>query len=230
MTDSKKQSKEKRDLILALQKCERRYNELLKAVTDYTYTVTIDNGAVVKTTHNTACIGVTGFSTEEYETQPYLWLDMVHDEDRDLVLRQIADILDGHQDSSSIEHRIYHKDGSIRWVKNTIVRRYNANNQLYAYDGLVRDISPRKKIETEKEILIDKLRKSLKEIKTLRSILPLCSFCKKIRDDKGYWEQVDVYIQNHFDADISHSLCPECMKKHYPEEYAALFEKNKDKD
>ena len=57
----------------------------------------------------------------------------------------------------------------------------------------------------------------LTEIKTLRGILPLCSFCKKIRDDKGYWEQVDVYIHKYSQADISHSVCPECAKEHYPD-------------
>ena len=61
-----------------------------------------------------------------------------------------------------------------------------------------------------------KQKKTLKEIKILRGILPLCSFCKKIRDDKGYWEQVDIYIHKHSQADISHSICPECMKEHYP--------------
>ena len=55
------------------------------------------------------------------------------------------------------------------------------------------------------------------EIKELRSILPLCLFCKKIRDDKGYWEQVDVYIHKHLQADISHGICPECAKEHYPD-------------
>ena len=57
----------------------------------------------------------------------------------------------------------------------------------------------------------------ISEIQTLRGILPLCSFCKKIRNDEGYWEQVDVYIQRHSQADISHSICPDCMKKYYPE-------------
>ncbi|MEE8554009.1 MAG: response regulator, partial [Desulfobacterales bacterium] len=61
------------------------------------------------------------------------------------------------------------------------------------------------------------LQKALDEIKTLRGILPLCSFCKKIRDDKGYWEQVDVYIHKHSQADISHSICPECAREHYPD-------------
>jgi predicted ester cyclase len=57
----------------------------------------------------------------------------------------------------------------------------------------------------------------LEEIKTLREILPLCSFCKKIRDDKGYWEQVDVYLHKYSEADISHSVCPDCAKEHYPD-------------
>jgi PleD family two-component response regulator len=61
------------------------------------------------------------------------------------------------------------------------------------------------------------LQKALDEIKSLRGILPLCSFCKKIRDDKGYWEQVDVYIYKYSEADISHSICPDCMKEHYPD-------------
>jgi hypothetical protein len=58
-------------------------------------------------------------------------------------------------------------------------------------------ITRRKRAEEEREKLVDELQESLKEDKTLRGILPLCSFCKKIRDDKGYWEQVDVYIHKH---------------------------------
>lgn len=54
-------------------------------------------------------------------------------------------------------------------------------------------------------------------IKTLQGILPICSFCKKIRDDEGYWERVDEYIGRHSDAQFSHSVCPECKKKHYPD-------------
>lgn len=83
--------------------------------------------------------------------------------------------------------------------------------------GIVRDITDRKQIEEEREKLINELQKALKEIKTLRGILPLCSFCKKIRDDKGYWEQVDVYIHKHLQADISHGICPACAKEHYPD-------------
>ncbi len=57
----------------------------------------------------------------------------------------------------------------------------------------------------------------LSEIKTLRGILPICSYCKQIRDDKGYWSQIESYIRKHSDAEFSHGICPECAKKHYPD-------------
>jgi len=65
------------------------------------------------------------------------------------------------------------------------------------------------------------LNQLISEVKKLRGILPLCSFCKKIRDDKGYWEQVDMYIQKHSEADVSHSICPDCLKNNYPELYTS---------
>jgi sigma-B regulation protein RsbU (phosphoserine phosphatase) len=144
------QSVEQKDLILALNDCKRRYNDLLKAATDYTYTVTIENGVAMKTTHSGTCVEVTGFSSEEYKTRPFLWLEMIHPEDRDLVLKQTSDIL-SEQESSVFEHRIYHKDGSLRWIQNIIIKRYDANNQLCAYDGLVRDITTKKMAESGKD-------------------------------------------------------------------------------
>jgi len=60
------------------------------------------------------------------------------------------------------------------------------------------------------------LEKALKENKTLRGLIPICSNCKKIRDDEGYWHQVEVYVRDHSDADFSHGICPDCFKKLYP--------------
>ena len=82
---------------------------------------------------------------------------------------------------------------------------------------LLREIELRKQIQQENEQLIARLKKALEEINTLEGILPLCSFCKKIRDEEGHWEAVDVYIDKHSDADISHSVCPDCMARHYPD-------------
>jgi HAMP domain-containing protein len=64
---------------------------------------------------------------------------------------------------------------------------------------------------------VKELQQALEEIKTLRGILPICASCKKIRDDKGYWSQIESYIRNHSEAEFSHGLCPECVKQHYPE-------------
>ena len=79
------------------------------------------------------------------------------------------------------------------------------------------EIADRVKAENEKEVLISELKKALSEVKTLRGILPICSFCKKIRDDKGYWNQVEDYVKQRSDADFSHGICPECVRKHYPD-------------
>jgi len=89
------------------------------------------------------------------------------------------------------------------------------------------EIEERKQAEARQEQLVGELQSSLNEIKTLRGILPLCSFCKKIRDDEGYWEQVDVYIHQHSDAEVSHGVCPECMEKNYPDEFKAIQRKKR---
>lgn len=76
----------------------------------------------------------------------------------------------------------------------------------------------------EKMLLAEKnkLQKALDEIKTLRGIIPVCSFCKQIRDERGLWRRMEEYIQAHSDADFSHGVCPDCLKKHYPREYFGM--------
>lgn len=80
------------------------------------------------------------------------------------------------------------------------------------------DISERKNQEAEKEKLIGELQQALEQIKTLSGIVPICMHCKGIRDDKGYWKQLEKYISDHSDVQFSHSICDKCLKKHYPEE------------
>lgn len=315
--------------------CERRYNELLSAVTDYRFSVKVRNGAPVGTIHSPSCIGVTGYAAEEYLANSFLWFEMIHEEDRRAVQEQIASVLAG-QPTPVIEHRIYHKSGKIRWVQNTIVPRYDEHGRLVGYDGLVRDITDRKMAElqvrktvrewintfdsiddfvsvhdrdyrivrankalvtflntsredlvgrqcyevlhglsepwdacphrtaletgttviqevvdrrigfpllvtcspfydedgtlvgtvhiarniaiqkqneAEKERLIKELEAALAKVKVLSGFLPICSSCKKIRDDRGYWEQIEVYIRDRSEAEFTHGFCPDCAKK-----------------
>jgi PAS domain S-box-containing protein len=93
---------------------------------------------------------------------------------------------------------IFHQDGTIS--KMTIYR----------------DITERVRAEEEREKLIRKLQETLEEVKTLSGLLPICANCKKIRDDKGYWNQIESYIREHTEAEFTHSICPECAKKLYP--------------
>ena len=90
------------------------------------------------------------------------------------------------------------------------------------YTGIIRDISERKQIEKERENLISDLQKALAKVKTLSGLLPICSSCKKIRDDKGYWNQIETYIHEHSGADFSHGICPECAQQLYPEVHKNL--------
>lgn len=80
----------------------------------------------------------------------------------------------------------------------------------------------------ERQKLITQLEKNLKEIKILRGLLPMCAWCRNIRDDKGYWKGLESYIQEHTDAIFSHGICPECMKKAYPDLYETLRQENPD--
>lgn len=83
--------------------------------------------------------------------------------------------------------------------------------------GLRKEIIERKQAEEQRNKLVSDLKKTLSEVKTLRGFLPICSHCKKIRDDKGYWNQIESYIRDRSDAEFSHGICPECAKKLYPD-------------
>jgi len=173
---------------------------------------------------------ILGYETiEELQSTTNTWTHLTHPDDRDAAWASITDHLEGRTDFHRMEYRMRTKDGDYRWILDhaKIVQRDDAGLPL-RMSGTHIDITDRKKMEVERDKLVESLQKALAEIKILKGILPLCSFCKKIRDDKGSWEQVDVYIQRHSDADISHGICPECLKQHYPDEYEHIVKNEKE--
>lgn len=80
-----------------------------------------------------------------------------------------------------------------------------------------------RRLEEERERCIRDLNEAFQKVKTLKGLIPICAGCKKIRDDKGYWEQVEEYIRKHSDAEFTHGMCPECIRAYYPQ----LFDKDK---
>jgi len=98
-----------------------------------------------------------------------------------------------------------------RELKENVKKRKTAEDKLQkSYETLEQKVDERTR----------DLQKALKEVKTLTGLLPICSFCKKIRDDQGYWNQIEAYIREHSEAEFSHSICKECAKKYYPDFYA----------
>ena len=93
----------------------------------------------------------------------------------------------------------------------------DSKNKLAGIIESFQDITERRKLEDEKGNLISQLQASLEKVKLLSGFIPICASCKKIRDDKGYWNQLETYIRDHSEAEFSHGICPDCARKLYPD-------------
>ena len=127
----------------ALSESEKRYRRITEAITDYIFTVKVADGHPAETHHGPTCEAVTGYTAEEFNADPFLWIRMVPAEDQDIIRAQASETLSGH-DPEPIEHRIIRKDGQIRWVSNSLVPTSDGQGNLVSYDGLLRDITNRK--------------------------------------------------------------------------------------
>lgn len=119
----------------------------------------------------------------------------------------------------NIENSNIHKNGSIITLETSGVPIFDDAGSVVGYRGIDRDISARKRAEVRLQQESDKLKQALAKVKRLSGMLPICASCKMIRDDKGYWSDIEAYIQTHSDAEFSHGICPQCAQKLYPEFY-----------
>lgn len=108
------------------------------------------------------------------------------------------------------------RDGTLFPVEMSSVIFKNPDGHLRTC-LIIRDISERKAAEAERERLIHELQEALGRVKSLSGLLPICASCKKIRDEKGHWHYLEIYIRNHTEADFSHGICPDCRRRLYPE-------------
>lgn len=127
---------------------ENRYRRITEGLMDYQYSVRVENGHPLETRQSPTCATVTGYTTEEFAADPYLWFRMIAPEDRELVQEHVRQILMG-KDIPPIEHRICRKDGEIRWVSDTVILFKDAAGNLLSYDGVIKDITERKRAEEE---------------------------------------------------------------------------------
>lgn len=146
-----------------------------------------------------------GFTREELMAQPFI--EFVHPDDRERTLAQNAAVRAGGQ-ALGFENRYRCKDGSFRWFL------WNAagdqtGRTIYS---VARDITARKQADEERDRLVLELQRALAEVRTLRDFLPICSYCRKIRDDADYWHTVESYLAAHTGTQFSHGVCPDCME------------------
>jgi len=163
-----------------------------------------------------------GYDPSEKKHLSSEWQDLIHPED----LRLALDNFTKHCEDSCHPYdqtvRYQHKNGSTVWVRCRGVAIRDNSGKPIRMLGAHTDLTPQKNAEAalekkslELEKANKKLQKALDEIKTLKGILPICSHCRKIRDDEGYWNQIEAYFQKHSEVEFSHSICQECAKKYY---------------
>ena len=145
-----------------------------------------------------------GYSVEELLAVPYL--SLVHPDDVAITQREALGLSEG-KETVWFDNRYRCKDDSYRWL------RWNAapdtaHRTIYS---VARDVTAAKAADAEREALVVKLQAALAEVQVLQGIMPICSYCRKIRDDENYWHSVESYLARHTKTRLSHGICPECM-------------------
>lgn len=147
----------------ALRESNERWHGIIERISDYIYSAYLEDGRVVETVHGQACVAVTGYTTEEFAADPYLWFSMVYPDDRSRVQEHTRSLVSEAR-ADSIEHRILRKDGSLRWIRNTPVLHRDPGGKLLSYDGIIVDITERKIAEDEIQKLLEEKELILKEV------------------------------------------------------------------
>lgn len=147
-----------------------------------------------------------GYSPSELRALPFG--EFIHPDDRRAAQAAAARLARG-RGVIALENRVRARDGSYRWLSWTATSS-PARGLVYA---VAHDVTDRKRRQEERERLIGGLRAALANVRTLSGLLPMCAYCKRIRDDQNYWQRVERYLGTHTDAEFSHGICPTCLER-----------------
>ena len=197
----------------ALRESQSRYHSLAQTASDAIISINSSGNIVF---WNNAAETIFGYTPEEVIGGHLAFImpdrfRKLHQEG----LRRLISGGDSHIIGKTVEVVGLRKDGHEIPIEISMAAMQTKEGMLIT--GILRDVTERKKTEEEREKMVVQLQNSLAKIKTLGELLPICSYCKKIRDDKGYWSQIESYIHKHSGAEFSHGICPECAKKYYPD-------------
>lgn len=193
----------------ALLESEKRYRELFDSASDGIYRTDAQG---VFTIMNRAGARIFGHENpEEIVGRPArdYWRDP---EDRKRFLRE----LEREKSVRSFRIAARKKGGEFLELETSSRILEGDGGAFLGIEGMLRDVSERVISEAERDLLLAQLQEAANNIKTLSGLLPICAGCKKIRNDKGSWSQIETYISQHSEAEFSHGLCPECRKVYFP--------------
>jgi PAS domain S-box-containing protein len=204
--------KELKNELSRMKTTEERTRLAIEAVNDGIFDFDLKRGEVYFSPRYYTMLG---YEPYEMPASRETWKNLLHPDDRERIVAYVDDRI--HTERSwSLEFRLRAKDGKYRWILGRgKVSEVDENGTQLRRTGTHKDITERKEVELEREGLIKKLNEALRDVKTLGGLIPICSSCKKIRDDKGYWNQLESYFEQHSTALFSHSLCPGCMDEIY---------------
>jgi PAS domain S-box-containing protein len=153
--------------------------------------------------------------------------DLIHPENLKLRNEELQRHLTNGTEVYKIEMRLKQKNEDWIWVRSQgKVVEWDSMRNPVRIVGTITDITEAKKLDAERERLLTELQEAFAKIKTLSGLLPICSSCKKIRDDKGYWTILEKYIMEHSDARFTHGMCPDCLKRDFPSLYNKMYGKS----
>lgn len=194
-----------------INRSESRYRTLFNSIRD-AILVADTNRTIIDC--NPALLDLFGYSKEEVLGKQTLSIYKNEEE-----FKQMGVAIKDHIGDPEFLYTVNYKkkDCSVFPGETNVFYLLDDEGRTTGFIGLIRNITERELAQEQQDHLIADLQKTLSEVKTLRGFLPICSHCKNVRDDKGYWNQIEAYIEDHSETEFSHSICPECAKKYFPE-------------
>lgn len=194
----------------ALRESETRFRRIVATANEGIVSIDTDWCVLYANEHFAKMLG---YTREELRGKPFE--DLLRDED--------IDNFNTHKKARTLgmnktfERAFKTKQGDIVKTLVSATAILKNDKQFIGSFGMITDITALKNTEEKLQETVQELLKAVEQIKTLRGIVPICMHCKNIRDDKGFWKQVEVYVREHTEAEFSHGICPDCLRVNYPD-------------
>jgi PAS domain S-box-containing protein len=201
---------EQKEMEEAVRKSEEKFRQMAENIKEVFWLFDSKEQKVIYV--SPAFAEVWGRSVQDLYDRYDEWADSIHPEDIDFAKESFEEVLKTGA-AEEREYRIVRPDGSVRWISDKAYAIYDENGEVYRIAGTADDITKRKTAEEELLQTTSELKEALAKIKTLKGLIPICAWCKKIRDDRGYWNLLETYLKEHSEAEFTHGICPDCLSK-----------------